>query len=367
MTPKVTYSILVHKNESRIFIHFNYDQDLVNRVKKLDGVQYSKSHRAWHIPDTDENRLRFKLQDRISASRQLIASKAKTPGLSKLLYISPNNQAQIKLLSDRMLLKSMSPATIRTYVTEFRQMLYLLGDKEVQQLTKSQIYSYLLWCVKHLTVGESQLNQRINALKFYFEEVLGHSKMLFDLPRPQKPQLLPKVLANTEVKKLFEQKTNPKHKAILMLAYSAGLRVSEISKLKITDIDSARMQITVERAKGKKDRLVMLSPVLLEVLREYYKVNKPKTYLFEGYKVGEPLTVRSIQAVFKDAMNKAKIKKKVGIHGLRHSFATHLLEAGTDLRVIQELLGHSSPSTTMIYTHVSKKTINKVKSPLDFI
>ena len=367
MPTKVNYAIKVHKNESRIFISFAYNQDLINRVKKLEGVQYSHSHRAWHIPDTDENRVRFKLPDRITTSRKLIATRARVEGKSKLLYISQHNELELAKLKDKMLLKAMSPATINTYSTEFKQLLYLLGNTQVQTLTKAQIETYLLWCVKKLSVGESQLNQRINAIKFYFETVLGQSRMLFDLPRPQKPSLLPKVLDNTEVKKILAQKANIKHKAILMLAYSAGLRVSEISRLKIADVDSARMQIRVERAKGKKDRVVMLSQVLLKTLREYYKSYKPQTYLFEGYNPGSALTVRSIQAIFKDALGKAKINKKIGIHGLRHSFATHLLEAGTDLRIIQELLGHNDPNTTMRYTHISKKVINKVKSPLDYI
>lgn len=153
---------------------------------------------------------------------------------------------------------------------------------------------------------------------------------------------------------------------MLKLCYGAGLRVSEIVNLKITDIDSSNMQLFIEKAKGKKDRYVNLPESILEQLRAYYKEYKPKRYLFEG-QYGDKYSIRSAQKVFQNAMEKAKINKDVGIHGLRHSFATHLLEAGTDIRFIQELLGHKDLKTTLLYTHVTNNSIKKIKSPLDNI
>jgi site-specific recombinase XerD len=188
--------------------------------------------------------------------------------------------------------------------------------------------------------------------------------MFFELPRPKKPLILPKVISEEDVKRIIDCTVNIKHKAILMLGYGCGMRVSEIVQLKIKNIDSSRMAILIERAKGKKDRMVTLPATLLTVLREYYKQFRPEKYLFEGQK-GEMYSIRSVQSVFKSAKLKAKVNKQGGIHALRHSYATHLLEAGTDIRIIQELLGHNELKTTMRYTHVSNNLIGKVVSPLD--
>jgi site-specific recombinase XerD len=207
----------------------------------------------------------------------------------------------------------------------------------------------------------------MNALKFYFEQVLHREKMFFDIPRPKKPFLLPKLLNETELAKLFNALSNKKHKAMLFTAYSAGLRVSEIVNVKLADIDSKRMQIFIDRAKGKKDRYVNLSPVLLDILRNYiseYK-SKPKEYLFESQQTGTGYPTRTVQQIFSNAKEKAGIKKEVGIHSLRHSFATHLLEKGTDIKYIKELLGHFNIKTTERYLHVSKKALVNIISPLD--
>jgi site-specific recombinase XerD len=204
----------------------------------------------------------------------------------------------------------------------------------------------------------------MNALKFYFEEVLHQLKMFYDIPRPKKPFHLPSVHSENEVKKILEAKENLKHKTMLMAGYSAGLRISEIVALRIRDIDSSRMVIYVRGAKGKKDRQAPLSKILLEQLRKYFRIYNPRDWLFEG-KDGGPYSIRGLQEVFQSAKEISKNKKQGGIHSLRHSFATHLMEHGTDLRVIQELLGHNSIRTTVRYTHVSIKEIRKIQSPLD--
>jgi site-specific recombinase XerD len=226
------------------------------------------------------------------------------------------------------------------------------------------LFRYFLYCTNTLKLSENTLHSRINAVKFYFEQVLHREKLFFEIPRPKKPSILPKVIDTKDIKKLFTVTTNLKHNTMLKLCYGMGLRVSEIVNLKISDIDSQRMQVLVQQAKGKKDRYVNLPESILEQLREYYKQYKPKRYLFEG-QVGEQYAIRSVQQVFKDALRKAKINKEIGIHGLRHSFATHLLENGTDIKFIQELLGHNDIKTTLRYTHISKKSLAKVKSPLD--
>jgi integrase/recombinase XerD len=204
-------------------------------------------------------------------------------------------------------------------------------------------------------------------LNFIIEQVLGREKFFWEIPRPKKPLLLPKLLNEDELRKLFNALTNKKHKAMLFTAYSGGLRVSEVVNLKIADIDSQRMQIFIERAKGKKDRNVNLSPVLLDILRNYLKEYKPrpKVYLFESEQTFSAYPTRTAQQVFANAKKKAGIRKEVGIHSLRHSFATHLLDKGTDIKFIKDLLGHFNIKTTERYLHVSKERLINIVSPFD--
>jgi site-specific recombinase XerD len=190
--------------------------------------------------------------------------------------------------------------------------------------------------------------------------------MFFDIPRPKLPQTLPKMLNKREIAKMFSAIENPKHLLMLQLCYGMGLRVSEIVNIKIEDIDSETMRVHIVGAKGKKDRYTPLPQSILENLRNYYIKYKPKIWLFEGMH-GAQYAIRSVQAVFKNAINKANIKKIIGIHGLRHSYATHLIETGADIRVLQDLLGHNSIKTTQIYTHVTDVSLSKVRSPLDDI
>lgn len=184
------------------------------------------------------------------------------------------------------------------------------------------------------------------------------------MPFPRRESKLPNVLSHREVLAIFDATENLKHKTMILMGYAAGLRVSEVVNLRITDIDSERMVISIKAAKGKKDRCVMLSEALLDTLRLYFKAYRPKNWLFEGQNFDQ-YSVRGLQKIFQTAKVKARIRKDVSFHSLRHSFATHLHEAGTDIRVIQELLGHNSTKTTEIYTHISNRTIQKVQSPLD--
>jgi site-specific recombinase XerD len=204
-------------------------------------------------------------------------------------------------------------------------------------------------------------------LKYYFEQVLKQDKFFYEIPRPKKPLQLPNVMGQNDISKLFTVLNNVKHKAILFTAYSAGLRVSEVVQLKIADIDSDRMVIKVVDAKGKKDRYVGLSQVVLEVLRNYLKLchPRPKVYLFEGDIPGTPYASRSAQKVFQRAKQEAGIQKQLSFHSLRHSYATHLLEKGIDIRFIKDMLGHFSIKTTERYTHVSKVKAVSIVSPLD--
>jgi site-specific recombinase XerD len=222
----------------------------------------------------------------------------------------------------------------------------------------------LLYLAEEKQSATSTLNQAINALKFYYGTMLK-KKFLYEIKRPRKDKKLPVVLSKEEVAKILSSVDNIKHKAILMLIYSAGLRVGEVVKLKIEDIDSKRMLIHIKGSKGRKDRYTMLSETALDILRRYWREYKPEKWLFEGARAGRYLSTRTVEKILEHACEKANIRKDVSVHTLRHSFATHLLEGGTDLRYIQELLGHKDSKTTEIYTHVSTKSIGKIKSPLD--
>ena len=219
--------------------------------------------------------------------------------------------------------------------------------------------------MKDLELSENTIHSRINAIKFYFEQVLHCDKIFFEgIPRPKKKSQLPEVISKQEVAKLFSHVKNPKHLLMLKLCYGMGLRVSEIVNLKVTNIDSHRMIVHIKAAKGKTDRYVALPASILGELRTYYLDKRPKEYLFEGQNGGQ-YSIRSVQLVFQQAMEKAKINKEVGIHGLRHSYATHLLEAGTDMVFIQKLLGHKDIKTTEIYAQITNRHIGNIRSPLD--
>jgi site-specific recombinase XerD len=348
----IKYELANHKGKEVIFIRFEYDAALVVRVKKLVGVQWSQSQKSWYVMDSAIYREKFGLPPKSLIGKEVLSN------------IHPVNQVSLQSYIDTLQLKAYSPNTINTYRNEFAQLLYILKGTKVDDLDGEKLRGYFLYCINTLKLSENTLHSRINAIKFYFEQVLKREKMFFEIPRPKKPSILPKVINATDIKKLFKVTENLKHNTMLKLCYGMGLRVSEIINLKVTDIDSKNMQVFVARAKGKKDRYANLPETILEQLREYYTAYKPKKYLFEG-QYGDQYSIRSAQQVFKTAIKKAKINKEVSIHGLRHSFATHLLENGTDIKFIQELLGHNDIKTTLRYTHVSEKSLKKIKSPLD--
>jgi integrase/recombinase XerD len=353
MLPTITYSPGIHKEKKVIFLAFVYDAALVAEVKKWTGSCWSQSRKMWYVPDNNFYRTKFDLEPEPTHYFQ-----------NPKIY--PVNQPEYHRFLGTLQLKGYSPNTLRTYCSEFVQFLYILKSHSALDCDQELVRRYILYCINELKLSENSLHSRINAIKFYFEKVLLRDRMFVDIPRPKKQAKLPKVIHITDVKSIFDKTTNLKHNTLLKLCYGMGLRVSEIVNLKIKDIDSKAMQVFVERAKGKKDRYANLPESILEQLRNYYIMYKPQEYLFEG-QYGGKYSIRSAQAIFKDALQNAKVNKNVGIHSLRHSFATHLLENGTDVRFIQELLGHKDIRTTLLYTNVSDKSIRNIKSPLDMM
>lgn len=280
-------------------------------------------------------------------------------------YIHEHNRSQYLRFIETLRLKGYSPHTVKTYGNEFTQLLIKLRSYHVDKLPREKVRDYIVFCADKLNLSENTIHSRINALKFYFEQILKQEKFLFDIPRPKKKKQLPNVLSIQQVELLFAQLENLKHKTMLFLAYSGGLRVSEVVHLRPADIVSSRMIIHIRHGKGKKDRIVPLSMGILKLLRSYYIAYKPKTWLFEGQKSEEAYSTRSLQQIFHRAKERAKIIQPVTFHSLRHSYATHLHEAGTDIKLIQELLGHQDLKTTLRYTHVSQRTLEQIKSPFD--
>lgn len=386
----VTLKAFIHRNQECIGIYFTGTKELNTALRKLPGIKWSQTNKCWWLPLNKGNMAAItKAVDSIAVINSsnlktyLEKKKLVTGTLPKLTNTStsskpplPNapvymlgkeNLQTLEQFMQQLKLKAYSPSTIRTYRNEFLQLLQLLKTTPVDKLTEADIKRYMVYAMEKEGISENTAHSRLNALKFYFEQVLGREKFFWEIPRPKKKQQLPKVISEEKILAGLLDIKNIKHRTILLLAYSAGLRVSEVTSLRVTDINSDRMQINVNEAKGKKDRVVTLSPAILELLREYYKLYKPKTWLFEGQYSGEHYSSRSAQQIFKEAYKKLGLPPQCSFHSLRHSYATHLLENGTDITYIQKLLGHNDINTTLRYTQVSNRDISKIESPLDKI
>ncbi|MGB9774923.1 MAG: site-specific tyrosine recombinase/integron integrase [Bacteroidota bacterium] len=270
-----------------------------------------------------------------------------------------------KVLQDELQLRNYSYKTIKAYSTCLRSFVRHFAPRHPRELTERDIRGYLLYLITEKNLAPATVNQVFNALRFLYAELYKMPFRIGGIPRPKKARRLPIVLSQQEVLKILGALDNLKHRTILILIYSAGLRVGEAVRIRVEDIDGARKLIRIKSAKGKKDRYTILSDVALKQLREYYKEYKPRGFLFAGAEGREHISERSVQTVFERAVKSVGIRKEVSVHSLRHSFATHLLESGVDLRYIQELLGHNSSKTTEVYTHVSTTVLGRIVSPLD--
>ncbi len=366
-----------HPNDQRyLLVTVPYTANCDRAIRLTQGRMYNKAHKCWQVPNCEQSYKQIKLnfeqigKEIICTVKQFGNYDAKSAPIKNHLnraqiidHLTGSHKEIVSQYVDALMLRGYSWKTVKQYTRYFNLFLNYFQQGDPRKIQKTEIENYL---VVLLTKGasESAMNGVISAIKFYYETIVKTGVLYFSLPRQKPSEKLPNILAISEVKRLFDTVGNLKHKCMLYLGYSAGLRVSEVVSLKITDIDSARMVINIRGAKGKKDRTVMLSETLLEKLREHFKCYKPKRWLFEG-QFDEQYSERSLQKVFRKAKEKSKIAKHVTFHSLRHSFATHLLESGTDLRLIQELLGHANITTTTRYTHVSTKSISKIVSPLD--
>ena len=348
----------------RIIAFFN--PLLVSIVKAFPYSKYDKANKWWSVA-IDEKQKKA-LEDFCKTEGLVLqwTSAVKVGALKPRPqpFEIPNYRTCPDAMLQKLEIMRYSPHTIVSYKMLFEEFINYYTTRAIDDITEPEIIAFILYLVKERGISTSYQNQAINAIKFYYEKVKGGERKFYQLERPLKEQKLPTVLSVEEVKAMIKATTNAKHKTMIMVCYSAGLRLSEILNLRLKDVDSNRMQISIKAGKGKKDRYTLLSEKLLPLLREYYEQYKPKEFLFEGSD-GGAYSERSMQAVVRGALRKAGIHKHATVHTLRHSFATHLLEGGTDLRYIQSLLGHGSSKTTEIYTHVTSKALSGIRSPLD--
>ncbi len=360
---KITIEKGLIEGKERLKLHFPYDREIIDLIKTIPGARWNPKERCWHVATQagGVEKLNLKFEGFLTFEEE-----TGRPGDQEKR--GKGEEGKVDLVPEEfvktMLLKNYSPNTIRTYRSMMQEFLVYYKDLDPEKITDEQVREYLLYLIEKRDVSISYQNQSINAIKFYYEQVLGRPVKTYYIQRPKKPKVLPNVLSEEEVAMLLKCAKNLKHRAMLSLIYSTGLRLGEMINLKIHDIDSKRMLVIVKQGKGQKDRVTILSVRVLTLLREYFKMYKPREWLFEG-QFGGQYSPTSVQKVFRLAKHKAGIKKKATVHSLRHSFATHLLEHGTDLRYIQSLLGHQSPKTTEIYTHITKRGLDKIKSPFD--
>jgi integrase/recombinase XerD len=369
LTPEM---ILVTKAsfwKGRLRLDFIYRPDWVDKIKKLENRRWHVDHKCWTVPHSPYiiDSLKKCFGDTITIDILNKDVEALHNAPTKPHYVvetPPQYKDEITKLEEKLILKRYSHTTIKTYKNHFAHFVYYYNSIAPADITKEQIIQYMLYRIKTHKISESAQNTLINAIKCYYEQVLGRDRTFYDLQRPKRPFQLPNVLSQGETLKLLESVENIKHRCILMAIYSGGLRLSEVINLRIMDIKRDDNCIFIKAGKGKKDRFTLLSPVFLSHLDEYLETYKPTYWLFEG-QTGGQYSARSVQNILRDAVTKSGVNPFATVHTLRHSFATHMVLGGENLIAIQDLLGHESSETTQIYIHLSGEQMKKIQSPLD--
>jgi site-specific recombinase XerD len=361
-TTKETITITVGSTDS-LHIRIPYNLAYIECIRQITGRRWEPQLKVWIIPYTIDAVQEFISQFDPNDVHITPELWIESEDLQRWKASRGNNNSWSKEpLQKALKLRGYSRKTIKAYCNQVERFLKHIPFEKTD-VTTSNVQTYCLDLLER-GISHSSVNQTISALRFYCKHVLHHPTDIQYI-RPKKQTKLPQVLSEKEVAQVLKSVTNPKHKAILFLTYSSGLRVGEVVRLRCSDLDLERKTLIVRQGKGQKDRRTLLSNLAWEIVQKYIKEYRPNRWLFPGQSSERHLTERSVQKVFEEARQRAGIVKKVSIHALRHSFATHLLENGTDLRYIQELLGHTSARTTQRYTHVSTKNIQRIQSPLD--
>ena len=375
MVREITIEHALHNSRMKLFLKFDYDRETIELVKKMADTKWSHTHKSWYMSyyngaisliknNLSPNGITLNMLNEYDdvIRPKPIDSKKPSDALPDLDKVQ---KEKIKKFNYWLQSKRYSESTIGTYVDAIQTFLRYYATKNLSEITNEDLIIFNNEYILANNYSASYQNQIVNAVKLFFRSVENKQLQPELIHRPKTQKLLPNVLSKEEIKLILNAHGNIKHKAMLSLIYSCGLRRSELLNLTLNDIDSKRGLVIIRQAKGRKDRVAPLSEKILNLLRDYYTAYKPTNWLFEGQNSKGQYDERSLASVLIQALRKSKITKPVTLHWLRHSYATHLLENGTDLRYIQEILGHSSSRTTEIYTHVSNKSLQKIVSPFD--
>jgi site-specific recombinase XerD len=359
--PIISIRLLEGEDRIEVTLGPGFTRKELDAVRALPDRKYDPRRQIWTAPHG--RKAMATLAGTFGADGVLVMPK---PDLATATPTDPSD-ATLQRVKDALTLRGYSPRTRKVYLGHLRRFLEWFGGgtPRLPSDPAEQGQAYILELIQRRGISRSYQNQIVSALRFMCETVLGEPKLALKIPRPRKERHLPAVLSPGEVARMLKKARSPKHRAILMLIYSAGLRVGEVVRLKPPDLDLERGLVRVHRGKGRKDRYTLLARRAVEAVRIYRDAYPTHPWLFPGDRPERHLTTRSVQRVVRNAAAAAGIEKHVTAHTLRHSFATHLLEKGTNLRIIQELLGHKSARTTQVYTHVARSTLEAVRSPLD--
>jgi integrase/recombinase XerD len=361
----ISMDIQEQKTEKLITLKIPFDYTLIDIAKKLPNIRWNAGKKVWTLPYSLQA---LELAKSIFYQIAIIDDTA----IQEFQRTEEQNKRIDMAYSDKidnfrrwLTHRRYSENTVDAYTDAVRIFLKFMAGKTVEEINANDVIDFTTEYILKKGYSASYQNQIINGIKLFFSTIEKRKLVIEEIQRPRRQKKLPSVLSKEEVKKILEAPINLKHRAMLSLIYACGLRRGELLKLKTQDILADRGLLHIKQSKGKKDRVVPLSEKILDILRAYYKTHRPTIWLFEGQVAGQPYSEKSLESVLKQAVSRARITKPVTLHWLRHSYATHLLESGTDLRYIQELLGHNSSRTTEIYTHVSRKNIQQIRSPFD--
>ncbi len=367
LSPTILIKPFLYRVQDVVGLYFDYNREIITKVKALEGARWSDSNKCWYFAREDFNLNKVFNTLKPFAYLDYSALKDKTPApkqepkrLAKPIVSIP--PAYLNLLGQKRYGKN----TISIYISYFGDFVRSFDNRDLAKIDKEEINAYILRLIREKNISASQQNQRINAIKFYYEKVLGLEQQYYNIHRPRKARKLPVVITEEEIQHMINTAVNSKNRLIIGLLYSSGIRRSELINLRKNDIMLPKRMIFVRGGKGKMDRVTILSEKAISLLDTYYSEFKPNYWVLEG-PTRKQYSASSVEKIVKKTAKKAKVSIEVTPHILRHTFATHLLEQGVDLRYIQELLGHKSSTTTEIYTHVSRKALANIKSPLDHI
>ena len=379
--PIVKLKYTIHNEKEVVQLLFTKNDNVTQLLKSTTQIRWSKTMNCWYLTfyKTITQDLFVLLKNKIyldysELKTQLLIPNPQVQKKDTQQIIKPKNELpelraefvkKIEGYKYWLQSKRYAESTIGTYIDAIQTFLRYFDSKQINEISNNDLIIFNNEYIIANHFSASYQNQFVNSVKLFFRSIENKQLHPELIHRPKTQKLLPNVLSKEEIKLILSAHSNIKHKAMLSLIYSCGLRRSELLNLKLTDIDSKRGLVIIRQSKGRKDRIAPLSEKILNLLREYYAACKPSLWLFEGQDKKNQYDERSLQNVLKQALEKSNITKPVSLHWLRHSYATHLLENGTDLRYIQEILGHSSSRTTEIYTHVSNKSLQKIVSPFD--